>query len=160
MPKKEAAEARTKFKSVANILHSREKERARKKFVEWVASMVTGSVHKLHDWSKEVDTTGGTAVMWDEKKKEFNTDPNAVLDERTHGWEDIWQCKNEEARARTNRAMREAIKRAKEEGANGPIFTSGLRIVETANSFRKNTSVGLDLWAIKEMGQCSHCQNA
>lgn len=93
--------------------------------------------------------------MWDEKKKEFNTDPNAVLDERTHGWEDIWQCRKEEARARTNRAIREAIERAKEEGTHGAIFTSGLRIAETANRFKKNTSVGLDLWAIKEMGQCA-----
>ena len=30
----------------------------------------------------------------------------------------------------------------------------GLKIAETANSFKKNTSVGLDLWAIKEIGQC------
>ena len=52
--------------------------------------MVTGSVGKFHNWSKKVDTIGGIAVMWDEKKKAFNTDPNAVLDERTHGWEDIW----------------------------------------------------------------------
>ena len=88
---------------------------------------------------KEVDTTGGTAVMWDEKKKEFNTDPNAVLDGRTHGWEDIWQCKNEEARSRTNRAIKEAIGRAKEERAHGAIFTSGLRIAEAANSFKKHT---------------------
>ena len=116
--------------------------------------MVTGSVGKLHDWSKEVDTTGGTAVMWDEKKKESNTDPSAVLDERTHGWEDIWQCKNEEARTRTNRAIKETIERAKEEGPRGAIFTPGLRIAETANRFKKNTSVGLDLWAIKEIGQC------
>lgn len=155
MPNEEAAEAREIFKNVAHILHCREKEKTRKKFAEWVALMVTGSVGKLHNWSKEVDTTGGTAVMWDEKKKEFNTDPNVVLDERTHGWEDIWRCKNEEARARTNRAIREAIKRAKDEGAGGAIFTSGLRIAETTNSFKKNTSVGLDLWAIKELGQCA-----
>ena len=89
--------------------------------------------------------------MWDEKKKEFNTDPNALLDERTHGWEDIWQCRNEEARARTNKAIREAMKRAKEEEADGAIFTTGLRIAETANSFKKTTTVGLDLWAIKEI---------
>ena len=117
--------------------------------------MVTGSVGKLHSWSKEVDTTGGMAVMWDEKRKEFNTDPNAVLDERTHGWKDIWQCRNEEARARASKAIKAAIKRAKEEGAKGAIFTTGVKIVETANSFKKNTSVGLDLWAIKEIGQCA-----
>ena len=83
---KEAAEARTRFKRVANILHCREKERTRKKFAERVALVVTGSVGKRRNWSKDVDATGGTAVMWGEKKKEFNTDPNAVLDERTHGW--------------------------------------------------------------------------
>ena len=49
-PKKEAAEARTRLKSAANILHCREKERSRKKFAEWVAQMVTGSVGKLHSW--------------------------------------------------------------------------------------------------------------
>ena len=47
--------------------------------------MVTGSIGKLHRWSKDVDTTGGMEVMWDEKRKEFNIDPNAVLDERTQG---------------------------------------------------------------------------
>ena len=41
-----------------------------------------------------------------------------MLDERSHGWEDIWQCKNEEARARRNRAIKDAIKRAKEERTN------------------------------------------
>ena len=81
MPLKEAKEAKAKMKSVAEILHRREKERARKKFAEWIALVITGSVGKLHDWSKEVDTTGGTAVMWDEKKKEFNTDPHVVLGE-------------------------------------------------------------------------------
>ena len=61
-----------------------------KQIAKRVAHMVTGSIGKLHSWSKDVDTTGGMAVMWDEKRKEFNTDPNAVLDERTHGWEAIW----------------------------------------------------------------------
>ena len=51
---KEAAEAKVRLKSVADILHRREKEKSRKKFAEWVALMVTGSVGKLHDWSKEV----------------------------------------------------------------------------------------------------------
>ena len=58
-------------------------------------------------------------------------------------------------RARANNALKEAIKRAKDEGAKGAIFTTGLRIVETASSFKKNTSVGLDLWAIKEIRQCA-----
>ena len=35
------------------------------------------------------------------------------------------------------------------------MLTSGKRIAETANSFKKNTSVGLELWAIKEFGQCA-----
>ena len=84
--------------------------------------MVTGAVGKLHSWSKEVDTTGGTAVMWDEKINEFNADPNAVLGERTHGWEDIWQRRNEEAIARANNAIQEAIKRAKgERGRRGNL---------------------------------------
>jgi len=78
MPKKEAAKATLRLKSVAEIVHRREKERSRKKFAEWIALMVTGSVGKLHEWSKEVDTTGGTAVMWDEKRKEFNTDPRGT----------------------------------------------------------------------------------
>ena len=99
--------------------------------------MITGSVGKLHDWSKEVDTTGGTAVMWDEKKKEFNTDPNAVFDERTHGWEDIWQCKDSEARARTNKAIREAIDEAKACGAEGATLTDGRKIAATAGKFKK-----------------------
>ena len=65
--------------------------------------------------------------MWNEKRKEFNTDPSAVLDERTHGWEDIWQCRNEEARARTNNAIKEAIKRAKDEGAKGGKLHNGIK---------------------------------
>ena len=54
-----------------------------------------------------------------------------------------------------NTAIKEAIKRAKMEGARGALITSGRRIAETANNFKKNTSVGLDLWAIKEFGQCA-----
>ena len=156
MPIKEAKEAKAKMKSVAEILHRRGKERARKKFAEWIALMITGSVGKLHDWSKEVDTTGGTAVMWDEKKKEFNTDPNVVLDERKHGWEDIWQCKDSEARARTNKAIREAIDEAKACGAEGATLTDGRKIAAIAGKFKKHISVGLDLWAIKEIAQCIH----
>ena len=49
--------------------------------------------------------------MWGEKRNEFNTDPNAVLDERTHGWENKLQCHSEEARARTNKAIRKAIQK-------------------------------------------------
>ena len=79
MPIKEAKEAKAKMKSVAEILHRREKERARKKFAEWIALMITGSVGKLHDWSKEVDTTGGTAVMWDEKKKGVQHGPKRCI---------------------------------------------------------------------------------
>ena len=66
-----------------------------------------------------------------------------------------WQCQNEEARARTNRAIREAIEGAKAEGAEGAIFTTGQKNAETAGSFNKNTSVGLDLGAIKELAQCN-----
>lgn len=43
------------------------------------------------------------------------------------------------------RAIKEAIKRAKMEGAKGALITSGRRIAETASGFKKNTSVGLDL---------------
>ena len=156
MPIKEAKEAKAKMKSVAEILHRREKERARKKFAEWIALMITGSVGKLHDWSKEVDTTGGTAVMCDEKKKDFDTDPNVVLDERKHGWGDIWQCKDNEARARTNKAIREAIDEAKQCGTEGATLTDRRKIAATAGKFKKNTSVWLDLWAIKEIAQCNH----
>ena len=113
------------------------KRRPGKKDAEWVALMVTGSVGKLHNWSKEVGTTGGTAVMWDEKKKEFNTDPNAVLDERTHGWEDIWQCKNEEARARTNGAIKDAIKRATEERGTRSHFHIGAKDSRNGQQFQK-----------------------
>ena len=35
------------------------------------------------------------------------------------------------------------------------MITSGRGIVETANSCKKNTSVGLDLRARKEIGQCA-----
>ena len=93
--------------------------------------------------------------MWDGKRKEFNTDPHEVLDERTHGWESIWQCDSKEARARTNNAIKVAIERAEAEGAKGALITSGKRLAETASSFKKNTSVGLDLWAIKEFCQCA-----
>ena len=78
-----------------------------------------------------------------------------MLDERTHGWDAIWQCHSEEPRARTNNAIKESIERTKDEGAKGAMITSGKRIAGTANSLKKNTSVGLDLWAIKEFGQCA-----
>ena len=77
-----------------------------------------------------------------------------VLDERTHGWEDIWQCRDDNARTRTNKAIKEAISEAKVGGAEGAILTTGRKIAETAGKFKKNTSVGLDLWAIKEIAQC------
>ena len=37
----------------------------------------------------------------------------------------------------------------------GALITSGKRIVETASSVKHNTSVVLDLWAIKEFCQCA-----
>ena len=99
--------------------------------------MITGSVGKLHDWSKEVDTTGGTAVMWDEKKQEFNPDPNVVFDERKHGWEDIWQCKDNEARARTNKAIREAIDEPSSVEQKGPHSRTGGKLRPRPASSRR-----------------------
>ena len=100
-----AAEAKERTKHVAGGLPGREKERHRSKFAECVARMVTGSVGKLHSWSKEEDQTGGMAVMWDEKLKAFNTDPHEVFDERRHDWASSWQCGSKEARSRTNNAI-------------------------------------------------------
>ena len=77
------------------------------------------------------------------------------MHERIHGWESIWQCDRKETRARINHAIKEAIKRANMEGAKGALITSGRRIAETVSGFKKITSIGLDLWAIKEFGQCA-----
>ena len=118
------AEATIRMKSVAGVLHSRRKERNRSKFADWVARMVTGTVGKLHSWSKAEDQTGGMAVMWDEMLKAFNTDPHEVLGERRHDWASIWQCGSKEARSRTNNATKAAIERAKVEGSNGALITS------------------------------------
>ena len=93
--------------------------------------------------------------MWDEKRKEFNIGPDEVLHERTHGWESIWQCDSKEARARANKSIKVAIERARAEGAKGALITSGRRLAETASCFKKNTSVGLGLWATKEFCQCA-----
>ena len=40
--------------------------------------------------------------------------------------------------------------------ANAEVVTDGRKIAATAGKFKKNTSVGLDLWAIKEITQCDH----
>ena len=105
---------------------------------------------------KKLTRQGAQQSCGTRRRKEFNTDPNTVLDERTHGWEDIWQCKDDEARARTNKAIKEAISEAKANGAEGTILTNGRKIAETAGKFKKNTSVGLGIWAIKEIAQCDH----
>ena len=94
------------------------------------------------------------AAMWDEKRKAFNADPNEVMDERDHDWGSIWQCGSKEAITRTNAAIKEAIGRAKAKGRKGALITSGKKIAETAAKFKTSTSVGLDLWAIKEFCQC------
>ena len=109
---------------IDNTCLSRENERNRSKFAEWVANMVMGSVGKAHSWSKEEDQTGGMAVVWDEKLQEFNTDPNEVLDERTHDWASIWQCGSKGTIVRTNNAIKAAIKRATAEGRKGALITS------------------------------------
>ena len=51
--------------------------------------------------------------MWDERRKEFNTDPDEVLGERTHGWKSIWHCDSQEARARTNNAIKGSHNKSK-----------------------------------------------
>ena len=51
-------------------------------------------------------------------------------------------------------AIKAAIERAKADGNRGALITSGKKIAETAAIFKTKTSIGLDLWSIKELCQC------
>ena len=53
--------------------------------------MLDEGVGKLHKWTKEEDVTGGMAVQWDEKRKQYITNANEVLETRRGEWADVWE---------------------------------------------------------------------
>ena len=116
--------------------------------------MMSESVGKLHKWTKEEDPTRGCAMQWDEKTNTLITDPNVILKSRTEDWSKVWQCGNETARQKTCEAVRIARERAAEEGKPSTMAACGETIRQVSSTFKKSTSIGLDLWAFSELALC------
>ena len=154
MSKEEAKAGAERMESIARTLRIREEERARKGFADWIKEMLKESVGKLHKWSKEEDPTGGTAVNWDESTSTFISNPNEVLKMRSKDWGKIWQCDDDKARTRTSNAVKRARSQAKAGGEKSTLVATGRNIANACGSFKKKTSVGLDLWALAELAEC------
>ena len=113
--------------------------------------MLSTSIGKLHRWAKGEDPTGGMSVQWDEKAKTFVTDPNKVLAARSKDWSEVWQCFNQTARERTCRVIKRERNEALAEGKRSTLRVIGDHLCRAAGRFKKNTSTGLDLWALLEL---------
>ena len=85
-----------------------------------------------------------------DKAREVVKYPLHVFDERCEDRGTIWQCEVAEARKRTSLPVKEAIKRAKQEGSLGTLYAKGRLIAEAAAKFKTNMSVGFHLCGIEE----------
>ena len=88
--------------------------------------------------------------MYDPATGKVETDINAILRTRSEEWARVWLCHDKAKVIDTRNAVKEACSTVNDEHNNAPIFTA-TELRAAANTFKKNTAIGLDLCTFKEI---------